>query len=74
MAREPASMEDAQAQITRRVIGLDGVAGTAVGVHAGKPCIKVYLERDDPALRSQVPRSAAGCPVVVEVTGGFRRR
>lgn len=74
MARQPASVEDAQAKVTRRVIGLDGVAGTAVGLHGGKPCVKVYLETDDPTLRSQVPRSAAGYPVVVEVTGGFRRR
>lgn len=73
MAGEPASVEDAQAKVTHRVIGLDGVAGTAVGLHAGKPCIKVYLEKDDPTLRAKVPRSADGYPVIVEVTGGFRR-
>ncbi len=50
-----------------------GVAGTAQGLHRGKPCIKVYLERDDPRLRAAVPRRAGGIPVHIEVTGAFRR-
>ena len=66
--------EDAQARITRRVIGMKGVAGTALGLHDGKPCIMVYLEKDDPGLRSRVPRSEGGYPVIVEVTGAIRGR
>ena len=76
MAKEKApagAVEEAQARVTRKVIGLEGVAGTALGLLDGKPCITVYLESDDPRLRSRVPRSEAGYPVVVEVTGPIRR-
>lgn len=67
------SVEKARAKVTRKVIGMKGVAGTAIGLKGGKPCIKVYVERDDAKLRSRLPRSAGGVPVDVEVTGGMRR-
>lgn len=67
-------VEEAHARVTRAVIGLPGVAGTAVGLAGGKPCVKILLERDDPALRSKLPRSEAGFPVRVEVTGPFAAR
>lgn len=66
-------IEDACAKVTRRVIGIDGVAGTAIGLKDGKGCVKVYLERDDARLRSKVPRSVDGVRVEVEVTGKVRR-
>ena len=52
---------------------MKGVSGTAIGSRGGKPCIKVYLEKDDPRLRSRLPRRAGGFPVDVEVTGKVRR-
>ena len=67
------AVERARAKVTRKVIGMKGVTGTAVGLKGGKPCIKVYLERDDAGLRAQLPRRAGGVPVEVEVTGGMRR-
>lgn len=65
------SVEQAQARVTRAVIGLPGVAGTAVGLSDGRPCVKIMIERDDAALRSRLPRSEAGFPVRIEVTGPF---
>ena len=65
--------EDACAKVTRRVIGIEGVAGTAIGLKGGKACVKVYLERDDARLRAKVPRSVDGVRVEVEVTGKVRR-
>ena len=65
--------EDACAKVTRRVIGLEGVTGTAIGLRNGKGCVKVYLERDDPRLRARVPRSVDGVHVEIEVTGKVRR-
>ena len=67
-------IEKACAEVTRKVIGMDGVAGTAIGLKDGRSCVKVYLERDDPRLRAKVPRSAGGVRVEVEVTGKVRRR
>ena len=66
-------IEDACAKVTRRVIGIDGVAGTAIGLKDGMGCVKVYLERDDARLRRRVPRSVDGVRVEVEVTGKVRR-
>ncbi len=66
------SIEEAQARVTRAVIDLQGVAGTALGLSRGKPCITILLERDDAALRSKLPGSEAGFPVRVEVAGRFR--
>ncbi len=66
-------IERACAEVTRRVIGIDGVTGTAVGLKDGKPCVKVYLERDDTRLRARMPRSLWGVRVEVEVMGKVRR-
>ena len=63
----------AQDELNRRVMGLEGVAGTAQGLHRGAPCITVYLERDDPRLRAAIPDRVHGVPVHTEVTGPFRR-
>ncbi len=67
------SIEEALDRVTRRVIGMKGVAGTAIGMRRGRPCIKIYVERDDPGLLSRLPRRAGGFPVDVEVTGRVRR-
>ncbi|NNM34275.1 MAG: hypothetical protein HKO53_14460 [Gemmatimonadetes bacterium] len=67
------SLERAQARVTRKVIDMEGVTGTAMGLCNGQPCIKVYLESDSSALRSRLPRSESGFPVVAEVTGKIRR-
>lgn len=67
------SVDRAQDRLNRRVMGIKGVTGTAQGLRGGKPCIKVYLEKDDPRLRARLPRSVDGVPVDVEVTGKMRR-
>ncbi len=68
-----ADVEEARAEATRRVIGLPGVVGTAIGLRRGRPCVKVYVETDDAALRSRLPKSVLGVPVDVETTGPVRR-
>lgn len=67
------AFDRALAQVARKVIDLPGVAGTAAGTSGGKPCVVVYLERDDPGLRRRIPASHSGVPVVVQVTGAFGR-
>lgn len=66
-------VEAAHDRVTRKVIGMNGVTGTAIGMRGGKPCIKVYLDKDDKGLRRKLPRSAGGYPVDVEVTGKMTR-
>ena len=67
------SIDSAHDRVTRKVIGMKGVAGTAIGERGGKPCIKVYLEEDDKALRRKMPRRIGQIPVDVEVTGKMTR-
>lgn len=64
-----AKLDRALARINRRVIDRKGVVGTALGLRRGKPCILVYLERDDAKLKAKIPGSEGGVPVVVRVTG-----
>lgn len=59
----------AQAQVTDEWLARPGVVGTAVGRGAGgQAVVKVYLTAMGAAA---LPRTVAGVPVVVEVTGPF---
>ena len=57
---------------TPRLMSLPGVVGTAQGLCAGKPCIKVYVKRKTPDLLQQIPSVIEGYTVTVEETGEIR--
>ena len=59
---------------TTALMSISGVVGTAVGEHAGKPCIKVFVARRTPELLEQVPSMLEGYPVAVQEVGEFRSR
>ena len=61
----------AQSELNDRVLGRDGVTGTAIGLHEGDPCLKVYVR--DRSSAGAVPKKVKGFRVVVEATGSFRR-
>ena len=61
----------AQAKLNDRVLGKAGVTGTAIGLHDGSPCLKVYVR--DRSSAGAVPKKVNGFRVVVEATGSFRR-
>lgn len=64
-------IREALKKLNDRVLGRDGVTGTAVGAKGGSPCLKVYV-RDSKAA-SGVPSKVDGFSVVTEVAGVFRR-
>lgn len=68
-----ASIQDAHRRLSRKVMGRPGVVGTAIGVAAGKPCLKVYLASAGSGEKARIPGSYGGYRVVVEETGTFRR-
>ena len=68
-----ASIQDAHRRLSRKVLGRPGVAGTVIGVVAGKPCLKVYLAGGGDGERARNPRSCHGYRVLVEKTGAIRR-
>jgi hypothetical protein len=67
----PDAIKAAQRELTGKVMGREGVTGTAIGEHRGQPCLKVYVT--DAKIGRTVPRKAGGFPVIVEVSGDFRR-
>mgnify|MGYP001071916548 CR=1 FL=1 len=64
-------LEAALGELTDQVMDWEGVAGTAIGEKDGKACLTVYLS--DAKVKKRVPRRVGGYPVVVEVSGPFRR-
>ena len=66
-----ADIEAAQRRLTDKVIDMDGVSGTAIGLDGNSPCLKVMVSTDEAAAR--IPRSMDGFKVVVDTTGSFNR-
>ena len=64
----------AQEALTEEVMRLPGVVGTAVGLCADHPCIKVFLAGPSPELAERIPRTYRGFQVDVEVSGEIRAR
>ena len=66
-------IEKAHQLLTNRVISKPGVAGTAIGLKDGEPCIKVYVEGSSRKTVGDIPSTFEGFPVVVEGSGPFHR-
>ena len=55
---------------TDSLMKLKGVVGVYIGLKdESVPCIKVMIEKDDPALVKNIPASLDGFPVEIEITG-----
>lgn len=63
----------AQDALNRKVLDRPGVTGTAIGLHGGKPCLKIYVRSGDRSVTGGLPSSVKGVPVVVEASGTFKR-
>ncbi len=66
------TIEEALKEHTRGLMSVPGVAGTALGLCDGKPCIKVFAVKKTPELQRKIPRILEGYPVIVEETGEIR--
>ena len=53
-------------------MSIPGVEGTAIGLFQEEICIKVLTFVDPEQLRSKIPETVEGYPVVIEETGTFR--
>ena len=65
------TLEAAQSELAAKVMDWPGVTGVAVGERGGRPCLMVYVS--DARTGKKVPGKVRGFPVVVEVTGAFKR-
>ena len=66
------SIEQVQAEHTADWMAIDGVIGTAIGLHEGRPCIKVLAAVDPEQLKDRIPSNVEGYPVLLEYTGEIR--
>ncbi len=66
------TIEEVLKEHTDSLMALPGVVGTAIGECAGKPCIKVYVEKKTPELLKQIPSAIDGYTVAVQETGEIR--
>lgn len=51
---------------------IPGVVGTGQGEAANSPCIKVFVDKLTPELKSKIPETIESYPVVIEETGDFK--
>ncbi|MEK9135515.1 MAG: hypothetical protein AAB393_00190 [Bacteroidota bacterium] len=65
-------IEQVQEAHTDEWMAIPGVEGTAIGLFKGKPCIKIFASVKSEKLRSKIPSSVEGYPVIIEETGTFR--
>ncbi|UCC30311.1 MAG: hypothetical protein JSU86_19190 [Phycisphaerales bacterium] len=68
-------VRDVKRRYNRELMRIPGVVGTGAGQDAsGQPVIKVYVERDSPALRRKIPDTVEGVSVRIVETGRFEAR
>lgn len=65
-------VHETKAAHTEALMAIPGVVGVGVGETAGKPVIRVFVERRTDEVRERVPASLDGHPVEVVVTGAFK--
>lgn len=53
---------------------LPGVLGTAQGVCAGKPCIRIYVAKKTDDILKPIPANIEGYPIEIQETGDIRPR
>jgi hypothetical protein len=61
-------------QHTLEWMTIPGVVGTAEGVHRGKPCILVLVEKKTRELEKAFPEKINGMRVVLKVVGRVRKK
>ena len=66
------TIDELLAEHTTQWMSIPAVVGTAQGLNAGKPCIKVYVTERTPELDRRIPKRLEGYSVIMEVTGAFR--
>ena len=57
------------ARHTHALMAITGVVGTGEGVHRGKPCVIVFVEKKTSALTRKIPQSLEGYKVVIRPVG-----
>ena len=65
------TIEQVQEEHTGQWLAIPGVEGTAIGLFEDKPCIKIFSSIKAEQLRSKIPITIEGYPVIIKETGTF---
>lgn len=66
------TIEEVVKSHTGELLSLPGVVGTAQGLCANRPCIKIYVEKRADGPEQKIPAMIEGYPVEIEETGMLR--
>jgi hypothetical protein len=66
------TIEQVQEEHVHAWMAIPGVVGTAIGLHAGKPCILILTAGGTEQVKKQIPPVVEGYPVIIQHTGNIR--
>ena len=66
------TIEQVLKERTDQWMAIPGVEGMAIGLFEGKPCIRILSSVSPQQLRTSIPSTVGGYPVIIERTGEFR--
>ncbi|MGM0667761.1 MAG: hypothetical protein ACQETA_10605 [Bacteroidota bacterium] len=66
------TIEEALQKHSVELMEIPGVVGTGQGMCNDRPCIKVFVKELTDPIRSKIPGTIEGYPVMAEETGMFR--
>ncbi|UCG15074.1 MAG: hypothetical protein JSU72_16665 [Deltaproteobacteria bacterium] len=66
------NIEEVLKEHTPELMSRPGVVGTGQSLCDGQPCIKVFVVKETPELKEEIPDTLEGYPVVIKESGKFR--
>ena len=66
------NIEEVLKEHTPELMSRPGVVGTGQSLCDGQPCIKVFVAKETPELKEEIPDTLEGYPVVIKESGKFR--
>ncbi|HKW42739.1 MAG TPA: hypothetical protein VJP06_01005 [Thermoplasmata archaeon] len=67
-----AAIEEIKRRHEARLMKMRGVVGVGIGKKDGKDVIRIYVEEDNPKIRTTLPQALDEVPVEIVVSGSFR--
>ena len=67
-----AAIEEIKRRHEARLMKMRGVVGVGIGKKDGKDVIRIYVEDDNPKIRTTLPQALEEVPVEIVVSGSFR--
>ena len=72
LVRPMAAVEEIKRRHEARLMKMRGVVGVGIGKKDGKDVIRIYVEEDNPKIRTALPQALDEVPVEIVVSGSFR--